>query len=185
MDFRVFTHVREKWIRPMQVRLDAIFAQNELKLRSISNMALGAPVLATGTAGATIKTTNAISFINQWLLKVKAAADNIAIAAGTVVPISSFCKFLVCLQANGTVTFTQGNIAATAGAALLPAVPQNETPLGYFQIATNGATTYTPGTTLNSAAGITATYVDLVWPDSGTQAQAAAGSAALGELPTP
>ena len=43
----------------------------------------------------------------------KAAEDNIAVPAGTAVTASKFSKFLVCLQADGTVTITQGNVAAS------------------------------------------------------------------------
>lgn len=123
--------------------------------------------LAEGTDPATIKTANAVDYVNAGVWKNKGATDNIAIPAGTTVPISSFCKFLVCLAADGTPSITQGNIASTAAAALLPEIPAGETPIGYFQIATNASATYVPGTTDNGAAGITDTYVDQNFPDSG------------------
>ena len=122
--------------------------------------------LTEGTNAATVKTANTVTYFNAGVYKTKAATDNIAVPAGTAVGASKFCKFLVTL-ADGTFTITQGNVATTAALAELPAVPALGSPVGYFQIATGGATTYTPGTTDNGAAGVTDTYADITWPDSG------------------
>lgn len=117
--------------------------------------------LAEGTNAATIKTVAAVDYCINGLMYSKAITDNIAITAGSVQAISTFCKYLVSIDAAGTVTTTAGNVAASAALALVPDLPASSAPLGYFQIATDGVTTYTPGTTDNGAAGITDTYQDM------------------------
>lgn len=117
--------------------------------------------LTEGTNANTIKTVAAVDFCINGLMYTKGITDNIAITAGSVQAISTFCKYLVSIIADGTVTVTAGNVAATAALALLPDLPASSAPLGYFQIATDGSTTYTPGTTDNGAGGITDTYQDM------------------------
>lgn len=125
--------------------------------------------LAEGTNAATIKTTDACSYVIDGVIYEKAATDNIAITATTEQAVSTYRLYLVSIDAAGTVTVTAGTAVAT-DTATLPALPASSAPLGYFKIATDGSTTYTGGTTDNGAAGITDTYVDLAFMNSGSSA---------------
>lgn len=140
------------------------------------NRCVQAPLLAEGTNAATIKTTNAVSFTIDGVLYTKAATDNIAITATAQQAISTFCLYLVSIDSAGTVTVTKGTELGT-DTAVLPALPANSAPLGYFKIATDGSTTYTGGTTDNGAAGITDTYVDLAVCNSGASASTVVAAA--------
>lgn len=125
--------------------------------------------LAEGTDAATIKTTVATYYTIDGVVYTKAATDNIAISAGAEQAVSTYCLYLVSINAAGTVAVTKGTAVAT-DTATLPALPASSAALGYFKIATDGATTYTAGTTDNGAAGITDTYVDLCFVNSGANA---------------
>jgi hypothetical protein len=122
---------------------------------------MGTSDLAEGTNANTIKTATAVDFCVNGVIYNKAATDNIAVDAGEEQAVSTFCKYLVSIIADGTVAVTKGNDAATAALALVPALPADSAPLGYFQIATDAATTFTAGSTDLGAAGITETFVDL------------------------
>ena len=129
-------------------------------LKNFINMCFTAVGGAKGTNAATVKTSNTATYICNGIQCSKGGTDNIAVPAGTVVPISSFCKFLVSLNAAGTFTVTQGVPAATAALALLPDCPALNTPVFYFQTATDDDT-FTPGTDSTDTEGITTTFVDL------------------------
>src|SRR3990167_5513977 len=150
----------------------------------------GLPGLIEGTNANTLKIAAAVDFINQGIQRTqKAITDNIVMDAAAEQAISTFCKYLVCLTSGGTVTITKGGEDSAEVSAFLPAVPANQTPIGYFQIATDGATTFTSGTTDLGAAGITDTYVGLFWPNSGVDDLIAAVGAhgigaALGAIET-
>lgn len=130
-------------------------------LRGLLNRCNTAVGLAEGTNNATVLTANTAQFCINGVNYTKAGTDNLAISAGSIQAVSTYCKYLVVVNASGTVSTVQGNQASTAAAALVPDCPVDKAPLGYFQIATDATHTYTPGTTDNGAAGITDTYVDL------------------------
>lgn len=173
----------------MELINDLVALTSEIKadyalLRAqLLNRTIQAPLLAEGTNSATIKTTNAVSFSINGVLYTKAATDNIAITAAAVQAVSTYCLYLVSIIADGTVTVTKGT-ASAADDAVLPALPADSAPLGYFKIATNGSTTYTAGTTDNGAGGITDTYVDLSVMNSGTSASTAIAAADVDTIAT-
>lgn len=121
----------------------------------IGTFASGKAGLAEGTNSATIKTTSTISFSIAGILYSLAATDNIAVTATGVQAISTTLLYLVCVNAAGAVLTVVGT------ATDLPAVPSGYCPIGAFKIVTDASHTFTPGTTDMSAAGITATFVDL------------------------
>ena len=132
--------------------------------------------LAEGTNANTIQTASAITYMIGGQLYTKAATDNIAITAGAQQAISTYCLYLVTINAAGTVTTTKGTELGT-DTAVLPARPASEAVIGAFKIATDGATTYTAGTTDNGAAGITDTYYNLGFANSGADAATAIAAA--------
>lgn len=138
-------------------------------------------------SAATIKTTGTTTFTVGGVFYTKAAlsaqsfaathrADGAAVSAldpQYVQPISSTVFYVVALNAAGTVAVVQGSYAGqqmTYGSDIskvttmgggLPALPSGYTAIGVVKIATNGSTTFTPGTTALDAAGVTATYYDV------------------------
>jgi hypothetical protein len=90
----------------------------------------------------------------------KAATDDEFILTGAVVPVSSFNKYLLMRDSANVASIIEGIPASTAAGVRFPALPANKACVGYVQVATNGATTFTPGVTALNAAGITATFVN-------------------------
>ena len=113
--------------------------------------------LAEGTNAATLKTTVAVTFNIYNSRLSKAITDNIAMTACTAQAASTFCYYLVSINAAGTITTTKGTNDTYA----LPATPSGNVPIGAFKIVTAAGTTFTSGTTDLSAAGITATFYDM------------------------
>ena len=122
--------------------------------------------LTEGTNAHTIKTVNTFTYRIAsstglgTALYNKTATDNIAMTACDVQAVSTYCLYLVSIDSGGTVTVTKGDETAT-NIAVLPDLPANNAPIGYFKIVTDASTTFTSGTTDLSAAGITETYDDL------------------------
>ena len=137
------------------------------------NCAMGACGLAEGTNANTLKTVAAISFNINGQLYSKAITDNIAMTACALQAISTYCEYLVTIAADGTVTVTKGTEVAT-DVAVLPAKPATCAVIGSFKVQTDGSTTFTSGTTDLGAAGITATYKDLMFGVEAPTAIAAA-----------
>lgn len=144
------------------------------------NMVYARPIVATGTTTSKVKTTAAADFVVGGTIFNKAATDDFWTLSGAVVAISSWQKYILCVDDGGVATAleaTQSNVSAAAVtfgniAAAAKAFPQNPwAPLitilsasrcvfGVLTVATNASTTFTPGTTLLGAAGITATYIN-------------------------
>jgi len=170
--------------------LDSLQAQLDILLRCSQNKSFNTAGLTIGSVDPKkIKAANTVAYLNDGLLYSKATFEvTFGATAATTVPISSFCKYLVTLKA-GTPKVTEGNIAASAALALLPAVPAGESPIGYLQVATDGTGTFVPDTDDLSDAAVTDTYVDLAWPNSGADSLAALAAfthptdAVLGTLP--
>lgn len=137
-------------------------------------------------SAATVKTTGAVIYSVDGVMYTKAAlsAQSIAIThdqfgrdvtvqpslAAYVQPISSTVYYLLGLNAAGTVCTVQGgysgqsitlNGQAFVSDGSMPALPVGYAPIGVVKIATNGSTTFTAGTTLLDAAGVTATYFNV------------------------
>lgn len=133
-------------------------------IKGLNNRSNGAAGLAEGANAATIKTVNAISYCIDGLAYSKGATDNITLSAasGTVTQaVSTFNKYLACIDSNGAITIVKGDSASTAALALVPSCPGSKAPIGYFQVATDATHTFLAGTTDLSAAGITATFQDM------------------------
>jgi hypothetical protein len=129
---------------------------------AVENSVAGKASVATGTTTSKVKTTNQTDFFVNGSVFRKAATDDFWTLTGAVLAISSWRKYLLCVDNTGAASVVQSTTDSTVSAAAvqLPALPANKCVFGVLTVATNGATTFTPGTTLLGAAGITATYVD-------------------------
>jgi hypothetical protein len=112
---------------------------------------------------------------------VAAGGDPIVNAGGYVQPINTTVYYTLALNAAGTVAVVQGaydgqiptldptkgigSLAAVGTSAVgngnVPNAPDGYTAIGIIKVVTNGATTFTPGTTLLDAAGLAITYFDV------------------------
>lgn len=144
--------------------------------------------LAINAGGAaTIKTTGATIYSIGGVLYTKAAlsAQSLAVTHrldGTPVttaepayvqPAGTTVIYVVALNAAGTVAVVQGSYKGQAvtfkpdltkiwtGNGDIPEEPSGYTAIGAVKVTTAPATTFTPGTTVLDAAGITATYFDV------------------------
>lgn len=162
---------------------------NETVRKLLGNRNLNLVTLAINAASAaTIKSTGAINYLVNGVLKTKAAlsAQSIAITHGYVYvqPANKTVYYTLGLNAAGTVCVVQGSYAGQTlspdpavgvgvskmgatwvGDGSIPDVPDGYTPFGVLEVAT-GATTFTPGTTALDAANVTVTYHEIaVLPD--------------------
>lgn len=120
-----------------------------------------APACARGTTATKAKTTNNTTYICGGAPIAKAATDDLWTLSGTTVAVSSWQKYLLLLDASGTASIQEGVQSTTSAAAVKMARPAaGQTVIGVITVATNGSTTFIPGTTALNAAGITATFVD-------------------------
>ena len=150
--------------------------------------------LAINAVGAaTVKNTGATVFSIGGVLYTKAAlaAQSIAVTHrldGTAVttaepayvqPALTTVIYVVALNKGGTVAVVQGSYDGQSvtfkpdlgkiliGDGDIPDEPAGYTAIGAIKVATAAATTFTPGTTLLDAAGVTVTYFDVsVLPES-------------------
>jgi hypothetical protein len=159
--------------------------QNNVIRRLLANVCLSKATLAINGAGAaTIKTTGTTTYTVDGVLLSKAALAAQALVADVtgvqrnltgldafyVQPINSTVYYIVVLDSAGNVKTIQGTYAGYVGPGPNPILgdgnlPENIgdsfTPIGIIKVVTNGATTFTPATTLLDAAGLTVTYVDV------------------------
>lgn len=134
----------------------------------LGNMCMGAAGLAVGSAGATFDIGNAFSYTIDHRLYLKAAEASVAITAVGAQSVSTERMYMAVIDDAGDAVIVGGDEADTGDGVHLPEVPAGTVPIGAFKIACDATHTYTPGTTLNSATGITDTYYDLArWvPDA-------------------
>jgi hypothetical protein len=117
---------------------------------------------ATATVTSQAKTVNTLTYRSGGVFKTKAGTDNFWTLTGATQPVSSFTKYLLMIDGAGAASVIVCSNAATALGSLLPITTSFGTKavVATLTVATNGSTTFIPGTTLLGAAGITATFVD-------------------------
>lgn len=157
---------------------------DNLNLSQGGCFAFASGALAEGTNAATIKTTVAIPYTIDGVFKSKSITDNIAIAyvgqAGvySLQNIYSNGSFVggangstrlynIYLDAAGAVSIEPGpvvdTVALAAGTVALQFADakRNKACVGALRVAVTAGTTFTPGTTDLSDAGITASFLNL------------------------
>jgi hypothetical protein len=157
--------------------------QNAVLRQLIGNQVCGAPPVVAINAGsaATVKSTNAISFINGGLLLTKAALSAQALTVDATVqalntngatfytqPASTTSYLVLCLDASGNVRCVQGSYSGQLvapyqmeqGMGVYPVVTATYTPFSIIKVVT-GATTFLPGTDALDKASVTFTFKDI------------------------
>ncbi len=146
--------------------MSRVFLNSEvlrLLARAALDKGLTAAGLAIGSTASKYKTANTLTYLINGIAFTSGHAD--------INPDSDTaekCTFLVSINPSGTFKTTQSAIVPAADADPdVPAVPAGESPVGDIVVETDASTKFTPATTNLSAAGITDTYRDLSWPDTG------------------
>lgn len=157
---------------------------DNLGLSQAGNIALASGAIAIATVTSGIKTTVIIPYIIDGVFKSKAITDNISIAYagptvynnGAVSAVNgaftgavggSTRLYNLYLDAAGTVSVEPGPIVNTADLAAgvsplqFAGAKRQLACFGAVRVALTASTTFTPGTTLLGAAGVTATYINL------------------------
>lgn len=159
---------------------------DNLALSAGFTAALSSGAWAEGTNANTIKSTATVTFVIDGRFYSKAATDNIAIsysgasvyqaAAGGIQAVNggftggvngSTRLYLICLDTSGNVSILPGQIVDTAElsagrvALHFPDAPNSVCPVAAMRVALTAGTTFTPGSTDLSAAGVTGTFINL------------------------
>jgi len=121
---------------------------NQLRSHAL-NQALGNPGF-TIVSNFDVKNDNAISYLNGGTLKTLAANQTFDTGTSQVIVADKWSAALLSLDASGNPVLTWAatlNAASEAAAiAVLPALPANNTPLGYVTVKTASGQTWTAGT---------------------------------------
>jgi hypothetical protein len=135
---------------------------------SLQNRAYTAAGAAIATVTSKVKIANTVDYTidGAWQTAVS-ATDNFWVLAGSVVPAANACIFLLCLDAAGAEHVVQSSIAATVAACNFNLTGANTTSqidalcvVSYLTITMDATHTFTPGTTLLGATGVTAVIAD-------------------------
>lgn len=132
-------------------------------------VSLTAAGVAEGTNANTWKTTNTLTYTSNGVFKSKGATDNVAFTSGIgTVPPSSAALYACWINGNGDFSNSRGPVVEAGAPCPVPAAPANDlTLVGLIKVTTNGSTTFTPGSTDLSNAGVTDVYYDcMVMPGS-------------------
>ncbi len=116
---------------------------------------------AVGGATATVKTVNDVDYSINGKVYTKAATASISLSACPEQPAGTTYNYLVSVAANGNVTCTMGlsiDEYTRQWSPVWPSLSADNAPLGYFSVTTDATHTFTAGTTLLNAAGLTITY---------------------------
>lgn len=125
-------------------------------------LSLTAAGVAEGTNANTYKTTNTLAFTSNGVFKSKGATDNVAFTSGIgTVPPSSAALYAVWIDADGNFSNTRGPVVESGAVCPVPsASAAGVTLVGLIKVTTDGSTTFTPGSTDLSNAGVTDVYYD-------------------------
>ena len=132
----------------------------------LGNRCFTKAICAIGTTASTVKTTtNTVQYSIDGQIYEKAAANDLFVFTDTTVqPVATTAFYALCLDSAGTATVVNGTpvltskITAGTEKAYFPEVPGNVCIIGGVKVVTDATHTFTPGTTLLSAAGITDEY---------------------------
>ena len=123
-------------------------------------LSLTAAGLAIGTTTGTFKTTNTLTYTSNGIFKSKNATDNLVFSTSTNLANSQQCLFGIWINAAGTVTTSQGPIAATGDTCPVPTAPAASlTLVGLIKVSCSSSQTFTVGTSVLGT-GNTTTYID-------------------------
>lgn len=118
-------------------------------LQALVNRLLGRPNLRTGTTTTRVQVA-AFDYQIADRVYAKAAEDNVQVTGLTNTPAATFRKVRVQIDADGTLSFSEGASAGSQAAAAVPRRTANRATVGWIEIPAS----FTYGTTAFSAAGV-------------------------------
>lgn len=153
-------------------RGDAQFA-NAMGVYNLSR-GLTAAGITIATTASKVKTANTLVFTVAGVFYSLNASDDFWTLAGTVVAAGSWQKYALMVDTAGAATIVEGRQSVVSAAAVtwdnlgtispwypfLNSVGSTKAVVGVLTVATDATHTFTPGSTLLSAAGVTDTYID-------------------------
>lgn len=140
--------------------MGAIVLLNRIVLATLNDVSpSSAHVVAQATNTTGVKTTGTATFTVDGVLVSKAATDPLWTLTGSVLPVASFTRYALLLNASGTASVLQGTVSQVSAASVVyQSMPDGAAVVGYVTIQTDATHTFTPGTTSLTAAGITAAF---------------------------
>ena len=139
----------------MPARNDLSYIKHEVLRSQIGTRAFANAGLAIGTTKSLVQNANAVDFCINNMAYTKAATDDFFDLSGLAVQAAdTTLYYLMSIDSAGD---DQVAVGTTGN---LPAIPSGSCPVGYIKVVTV-AVTFTPGTTLLDAAGVTVTYTNL------------------------
>lgn len=133
---------------------------NDLTLLHANAATAAALGITTATTTSKVKFANNAVYRFEGVNKTLNATDNFWTLNGPVVAASMFQKWLLGVDVNQAAVIIPSVPATTAAGCVFTSVPQGVSLFGVAQVATDASHTFTPGTTLLGATGITATFWD-------------------------
>lgn len=120
------------------------------------------PGVTIATTASKVKTANATVLRNAGALNALSASDDFWTLDGGVLAALSFRRYLLlCDASDAASVLASDDSTVSAASCRWHTLPANGLAIvGVLTVATAAATTFTPATTLLSAAGITDTYID-------------------------
>lgn len=145
------------------VQMLAYVVLNRLILSSLNDVSpSSAHTISQATNTTGVKTTGTTNFTADGVLASKAATDPMwtLTGAAVVAPASgAFFKYLLAINAAGTASVVQSSVRTDSLAnCVYASMPDGAAVVGYVTITLASGTTFTPGTTSLTAAGVTAAY---------------------------
>lgn len=144
----------------MPARDDVRKAVNNLTLMVANHVGAAAAGIIVATTTTKVKFVNTVTYRFEGVNTTLAAADNFWTLNGPTVPISSFQKWLLCVDSAQAAFAIPGVPASTAAGVTFGALPNGYAIFGGVQVATDATHTFIPATTAIGATGITTTYWD-------------------------
>jgi hypothetical protein len=136
---------------------------NRLALDNLNSVFIAAGC-ATATTTSKAKFANTVTYMTDGAFHSLTTQDNFWTPNGPVLnagaTVVTANKYLLCVNSAGAATVVAGNPAPTLAAVTFTATPDALAIFGVLSVVTNAATTFTPGTTLLGAGGITSTFND-------------------------
>lgn len=125
--------------------------------------------LAAGSNAGTLQFANKVAYLIDGKGYSVSATNNMVVRDGGdtfgdgTQGTATFCYYLVSVGTDGTGLYvSKGNDSATLAGAMIPDLPAQNAPVGYFKVNTIATTPFVVGTsTMGETGSFTITYVDL------------------------
>lgn len=136
-------------------------------VRAMMNRPFSNAGLKQGTSSnSDIRVDNSVTYLVDGEFKSLSAKE--VSPGGSDLGNDEKCVYLVSVDDSQNLTATQSAVVGSGeNDPDIPQVPSGETPLGTVKVETNSSTTYTPGTDSLGKSGVTVTYTDMAWPNTG------------------